>query len=1522
MRTITQAICLTLFALFAVTAKVSATIPNLVAQPVNQTNSIGGTASFSVTATSASALTYQWSFNSTNLPDATNAVLTLTGVQPAQAGSYAVTVGNDDGTTNSAAATLTVYLTPNSLFFDDFSGPVLNPVWQATLPDAYSGSFPYGYSQSALYVGAPAYGFQTVDGSSVLRLTNSMSPLQRCGWSTITNFATGEFRYEARFNSLTQSITNSIDGFIEIWIINATNSSLYDIVSPFGGGYDSSLSFFAGSSVDNSFTETPFNYTNNTWYRIVLAGGPGQNIRASILSDEGTELIGQTLNHDPSAYGSGFQIALSQLVGSAQGTYPVDVAVDYVNLSDASAPLITGQPAGQILATGGTASFSTSARGTAPLTYQWNFNGSPLTGATNTTLVLTNVQPAQAGTYSVEVVNAYGAAFSSNATLNTGGAPVINTQPASQAVALGGSVTFTMTATGTAPFSWQWKFNGTNLLNATNASLTLTNVQLSQAGIYSARVSNLFGSATSSNAILTVQAAPSIVTQPTNRTVVAGFSATFAASASGTAPLSYLWSLNGTNLNWATNATLVLTNVQPAQAGLYALSVTNAFGGIVSSNALLTVNGLRPVFTNQPASQSVVYGGTASFSVTVGGTAPFNFQWTFNGTNISGATNASLILTGVQYAQAGNYAVVVTNPYGTNTSANGVLTVLSPLATAFFDDFNGTNLNANWQTNLPNNAHSGSFPYGSSQTAAYLGGGNFVFQSLNSNTVLRLTNRLANLQRRGWDSVTNYGGTNFYFEARYNSMNQSITSSIDGFIELWIIDAANSNRYDIVSPFGGGYATSPSFFSGSSIDNSYTETSLTYSNNTWYHLVLQSAPGQNIRASILNDAGTELIGRNFSHSASAYPSGFKIGLSQSVGNSGGTYPVDVAVDYVRLTVSYPPVILAQPTPQTVAPGSTASFNVGVAGLAPIYYQWSFNGTNLAGATNATLTLTNVQLANAGNYSVAITNSAGGTNSAPAALTVISPLVITQQPQSQTVPSYGSATFTVAATGTGAIGYQWQKNGTNLVDGGNLSGSATATLTRATVSLTDAGNYDVVITNLYSATNSAVAVLTVPQTGLSLGSTNAMSGGTITVPVWMNALGNENTFLASVGYDPTKLVLQSVQLGQATAGAYLQPVYTYTNGGYVGFAILLDTGATLPAGTNEVADLIFTTLPVTNATSVNLTFGDYPTGRQIVDNNLNSLPATYQGGTVSLTPAEYAADVYPRTNGDSQVNIFDWLEVGRMVAGLDVPTNTDELLRADCAPRNAPDGVLTVADWVQAGRYALGLDPLTLVTPYASTPLSIVATPLGGPIPSRILQIANASAQRGQTVNVPVQLICTTNENAFGLTIGYNTNLLRLANVLLGTNVTASRLNVNSNRVAGKLGIALALSPGTAFAAGTNQVLVLQFVTGTNASGPASLNLESTLVQLQVADNTASSLGTVYVNGTVTLPPAPKLALTAAGSNLQFSWPLADGTFTVQTASQPQGPWTTIVLPMTTNGGNVTVTCSPTNQQQYFRLKGQ
>jgi len=311
--------------------------------------------------------------------------------------------------------------------------------------------------------------------------------------------------------------------------------------------------------------------------------------------------------------------------------------------------------------------------------------------------------------------------------------------------------------------------------------------------------------------------------------------------------------------------------------------------------------------------------------------------------------------------------------------------------------------------------------------------------------------------------------------------------------------------------------------------------------------------------------------------------------------------------------------------------------------------------------------------------------------------------------------------------------------------------------------------------------------------------------------------------------------------------------------------------------------------------------------------------------VALAPAEYEADVYPRPTGDHQVGLSDWVEVGRMVAGLDTPTNSDEMLRADCAPRNAPDGILTVADWVQAGRYELKLDPLTLVTPPPAPSLLSLKSSQSTQSPTRTLQIGTVSVGRGQTVNVPVLLVCTTNENAVGMTIGYDVSRLEFLNATLGSAIIGGRINVNTNHAPGEVGVALAMSPGLALAAGTNQVAVLQFAAMTNASGPAVLSLDGTVVKLQLADKTANVLAASYVNGAVNLPPQPVVTTAVTGTNLQLTWQVASGTFQVESASSPVGPWATntaSALSFVTNGANVTVTVTATNAQQYFRLIGQ
>src|SRR6185369_8397213 len=148
---------------------------------------------------------------------------------------------------------------------------------------------------------------------------------------------------------------------------------------------------------------------------------------------------------------------------------------------------------------------------------------------------------------------------------------------------------------GTAPLSYQWYFNTNTLLtDATNAALTLTNVQFSDAGGYSVIVTNSLGSATSSVATLTVNPAavpPSIISQPEDQTVLAGQSASFSVIATGAPPFGYQWYFNtNTPLLNATNDTLTFANAQPANAGTYSVIVTNAYGAATSDVAVLVVN--------------------------------------------------------------------------------------------------------------------------------------------------------------------------------------------------------------------------------------------------------------------------------------------------------------------------------------------------------------------------------------------------------------------------------------------------------------------------------------------------------------------------------------------------------------------------------------------------------------------------------------------------------------------------------------------------------------------------------------------------------------------------------------------------------------------------------------------------------------------------------------------------------------------------------------------------------------------
>src|SRR5262249_30149016 len=152
-------------------------------------------------------------------------------------------------------------------------------------------------------------------------------------------------------------------------------------------------------------------------------------------------------------------------------------------------------------------------------------------------------------------------------------APTITAQPANQTVNPGSSATFSVTATGTAPLRYQWRFNGGNIAGATTSSYTKTNVQPSDAGNYSVVITHTVGTATSANGVLAVNTPPGITGQPQNQSVIAGNSATFNVTASGTAPLGYQWRFNGTDLAGATGSSFTRSNAQLSDAGNYTVVV-------------------------------------------------------------------------------------------------------------------------------------------------------------------------------------------------------------------------------------------------------------------------------------------------------------------------------------------------------------------------------------------------------------------------------------------------------------------------------------------------------------------------------------------------------------------------------------------------------------------------------------------------------------------------------------------------------------------------------------------------------------------------------------------------------------------------------------------------------------------------------------------------------------------------------------------------------------------------------------
>jgi hypothetical protein len=216
-----------------------------------------------------------------------------------------------------------------------------------------------------------------------------------------------------------------------------------------------------------------------------------------------------------------------------------------------------------------------------------------------------------------------------------------------------------------------------------------------------------------------------------------------------------------------------------------------------------------------------------------------------------------------------------------------------------------------------------------------------------------------------------------------------------------------------------------------------------------------------------------------------------------------------------------PAVTTQPVAQTVTAGDNAAFSVAATGTAPLLYQWKKDGLGLSGATASTLTLAAVKAADAGSYSVTVSNAAGFVSSSVVTLTV-NPVVvvvvatapvITRPPADQSVVPGGGASFAVVATGTAPLGYQWRRNGVAI------PGATAATYVLSEVPAGAAGTYDVVVSNSAGTVTSPGAVLTLRESRLMNVAVRSAAGTgeqTLIVGFRIDGTGTKRLLLRGVG----------------------------------------------------------------------------------------------------------------------------------------------------------------------------------------------------------------------------------------------------------------------------------------------------------------------------------------------------------------------------------------------------------------------
>ena len=703
-------------------------------------------------------------------------------------------------------------------------------------------------------------------------------------------------------------------------------------------------------------------------------------------------------------------------------------------------PVITSQPTNQTVYLGQPASFTVAASGTPPFSYQWTFNTTNIAGATNATLALTSLQLTNAGLYRVAVSNAVTSVLSSNAVLTVNPLPPCDPPPAGlvswwQAEGnafdqIGGNngTLIGNASYGTGEVGQGFVFNGNGqgvqLAGATNLWLQNLTIETWVKRASASTVSygsggngSIFsygsGGGNGGYAFFMDNAGELILSQYGNPTYLIGPAITdtgfhhVAMTKTGGTVVFYV---DGVAYPApAFNTTFTFTG--PAGIGYRPDNGDNSFYGVIDElsvyNRALSQSEIQGIYSagiggkcfspapfiiTQPTNETVVVGQSASFTVLAGGTPPLSYQWRFNTTNIVGATNATLNLPNAQFTNAGIYAVLVSNVVNSILSSNAVLSFIPPPTC----DPPPAGLVSWWRAEgdtidslgINNGSPIGSLTYTNGEVGqAFRLDGASSYVLINNSPSL---NPAGGFSIESWifpnqDLPQSLIFSKWGDQGAYDNNRSYEFSTISGLgLQFAISDLANQangafqsfNVYNVLTLNAWNHVVA-TYDSTSGIRcifvNGVNVGSRTNTPTAIYNSIVPGAIGALVRA----PGASQFFFPGLIDEVSLYNRALSASEIQTIYNSGNS----------GKCFSPAPIIITQPTNETVVVGQSASFIVLAGGTPPLSYQWSFNTTNIVGATNATLNLPSAQFTNVGIYAVLVSNVVNSILSSNAVLTV-------------------------------------------------------------------------------------------------------------------------------------------------------------------------------------------------------------------------------------------------------------------------------------------------------------------------------------------------------------------------------------------------------------------------------------------------------------------------------------------------------------------------------------------------------